>query len=483
MAKSAASSRLASIHSRILNEVGQPIQPPPRQQAEPKLLDVSITILSLSGFRATEAKNRKSMAKVLEQIRSTGSDNDMNAVDPAKMVASFAIDGAETTHGSKRTPMKHLPSLSFQLPSPFNANSTFSDIVSWPEHAAHSFWKEQAQEFANMSSFQFQRKFLPEVGTSRFQPHVCPIQISVARNGNLYKLGVASVFVNGEEMGESSTVVPIAIDERLFSGSNPQFDEAGSVPMVTLKGDTMKCGLDKPSIRVVVKVSYPKTRTNINQTSVSEERCCDQTSVKEQKKESTVFGMFSGISISRDRSEALTTQTASTGNSSTLSSILDSQEPYSVDEEDLSLYSETNSSIKKLKDELRNGGFLLPSAARQKLMSPSSLDESASASPEGGFVDTIFSMTRRKDAVSVDDTTISSASSNTAANSISEMVSSLKDKFPHSKARRWGNKLFACSGAPICACRDTKNGGSDLLSVVDEESVFTDKYSLNSRDV
>lgn len=481
MAKSAASSRLASIHSRILNDVGQPIQPP-RQQAEPKLLDVSITILSLSGFRATEAKNRKSMAKVLEQIRSTGSDNDMNVVDPAKMVASFAIDGPETINGNKRTPMTHLPSLSFQLPSPFNANSTFSDIVSWPEHAAHSFWKEQAQEFAKMSSFQFQRKFLPEVGTNRFQPQVCPIQISVARNGNLYKLGVASIFVNGEEMGESSTVVPIAIDERLFSGSNPQLDEAGSVPMVTLKGDTMKCGLDKPSIRVIVKVSYPKTRTNINQTSVSEERCSDQTAVKEQKKESAVFDMFSGISISRDRSEAVTTHTASTDNSSTLSSILDSQEPYSVDEEDLSLYSETKSSIKKLKDELRNGGFLLPSAAKQKLMSPSSLDESASASPDGGFVNTIFSMTRRKDAASVDDTTISSASSNTAASSISEMVSSLKDKFPHSKARRWGSKLFACSGAPICVCRNTKHG-SDLLSVVDEESVLTDKYSLNSRDV
>jgi hypothetical protein len=377
------SGRLAKIHSKILNN-GAGNTMPPRPEAyrirqEPKLLDVTITILSLTGFRAAESKNKMSMAKILEQMQSADGDGNMTAA--TNLVASFE-NGAKTEN-SNGIPMTHIPSLSFQLPSPFNHKSTFSDIVSWPEHAAESFWPEQAKEFTNMSSFQFQRKFVPEGGTSRLEPQVCPIQISVARNGNMYKLGVASVFLNGEERGESSIIVPVTMDERMFNGSTEQLNEP--LGMVSLKGDTMKCCLDRnSSIRVLVKVSDPNS-TNFSKPvehfidpvlSAESNEYDPGQAVVEGEKEAVTYDMFSGASLSRNRSKETSLRSASTDYSSAFSSVSGSH-PYSTDDEDedWSLFSASSSSIAKLKDQLRKGDFLLPYAAKQKkLMRPTSLD-------------------------------------------------------------------------------------------------------------
>ena len=181
--------RLAAVQSRILRDAGLPPRPDSTflVQREPKLLDVTITILSLTGFRAAENRDRMNIV----------ADGDELMTNTAvKLVASFE-NGAKAESG-KGIPMTHIPSLSFQLPGSFNHDSTFSDIVTWPEQAAECFWPEQAKEFAKSSSFQFRREFVSEGGTGRLKPQVCPIQISVSRNGNMYKLGVASVLVNGE---------------------------------------------------------------------------------------------------------------------------------------------------------------------------------------------------------------------------------------------------------------------------------------------
>lgn len=446
---------MAKIHSRILKNTTQPRADPNHMRQEPKLLDVSITILSLTGFRAAESKNRQSMAKVLEQMRS---DSDGILTHETKMVASFENGAKADT--SKGVPMTHIPSLSFQLPRPFSHKSIFSDIVSWPEQAAENFWPEQAKQFKDMSSFQFQRKFVPEGGTNRLEPQVCPIQISASRNGKMYKLGVASVFVNGEERGESSITVSVAIDERMFNGSKQQQLDELNVPMVSLKGETMKCSLDRnASIRILVRVSDPNS-TDFTQpvehftedpvsSAVRIEYHPGQ-AVDERTKEVVTYDMFSGDNLARDRSkeEEKTLRSASTDT--------DSQRSDDEDE-DWSLYSAGNSSIRKLKDQLRNGGFLFPSAAKQKLRSPTSLDDTATAS--------------------LDDTTTSSSS--TTASSLSEMVSSLRKSFPHSKSRIWANRLFAC-GVSVCGCRN--NDDDELLSVVDENSILTDNYSLQSRE-
>jgi hypothetical protein len=72
-----------------------------------------------------------------------------------------------------------------------------------------------------------------------------------------------------------------------------------------------------------------------------------------------------------------------------------------------------------------------------------------------------------------------SSSSSSTTTSVSEMLSSVRESLNHSKARNWANRLFAC-GVPVCGCRN--NGGDDLLSAVDENSILTDKYSLQSRE-
>ena len=409
-------------------------------QREPKLLDVTITILSLTGFRAVENKDRMSMA---------ADGNEIITNNEVKLVASFE-NGARAEPG-KGIPMTHIPSLSFQLPGSFNHSSTFSDIVTWPEQAAGCFWPEQAREFSNMSSFQFQREFVSEGGTGRLKPQVCPIQISVSRNGNMYKLGVASVLVNGEERGESSTIIPIAIYERMFSGSDQQLDEP-LIPMVSLKGDTMKCSLEKSSsIRVLVKVSDPKSTDFTKPVShfIEDPISSEGQAAKEVKNEKDVF---SGATLSVVKSKEMSIRSATTADSSDVSSALESH-PYSTDGEydDWSLDSAGNTGIaKKLKDQLRSGGWL---------RSPSSLDDSASAS--------------------LSDTTISSSSSTTIASSISEMISSVRKSFPHSKARSLADRL-AC-GVPLCGC---KSGNNDtLLSAVDENSILMDtSYSLKHRE-
>lgn len=430
--------RLAAVQSRILRDAGLPPRPDSTflVQREPKLLDVTITILSLTGFRAAENRDRMNIV---------ADGDDLMTNTAVKLVASFE-NGAKAESG-KGIPMTHIPSLSFQLPGSFNHDSTFSDIVTWPEQAAECFWPEQAKEFAKSSSFQFRREFVSEGGTGRLKPQVCPIQISVSRNGNMYKLGFASVLVNGEERGESSTIIPITLDERMFSGSEQQPDEL-MVPMVSLKGDTMKCSLDRnSSIRVLIKVSDPKSTDFTKPVSHFIEDSDEGQAVKEVEKE-----MVSGAISSVVQSKEISIKSATTADSSDLSSAVDSH-PYSTDGEydDWSLQSDGNKGIaKKLRDQLRSGGWL---------RSPSSLDDdSASAS--------------------LDDTTISSSSSTTIASSISEMVSSVRKSFPHSKARGFANRL-AC-GVPLCGC---KNGNDDtLLSSVDENSVLMDTYSLKHRE-
>lgn len=461
------SARLAKIHSRIVNGGADLLPPRPetcRIQQEPKLLDVSITILSLTGFRAAENKDRMNTATDSNKLMS-------NAVN---MVASF--ENGATAESSNDIPMTHLPSLSFQLPTTsFNRSSTFCDIVSWPEQAAEA-------EFANMSSFQFQREFAPEGETGRLKPQVCPIQISVSRNGNMHKLGVASVLVNGEESGEFSTIIPIASDEEVF---NPGLDEL-IVPMVPLKGDTMKCSLDRnSSIRVLVKVSDPhKARTHpiggtlaggtdftmpvshfleapvlsaaSSDFSAASSECDEvQSAIEiEVEKEAVTFDMFYGETLPLTQSKKVSFGSDTTDASSDYTSAFDSH-PSSTDDE-FSFWSfnpsdSNNTSIaKKLKDELLNGGWL---------GSPKS--DSASAS--------------------LDDTTVSSSGSITAGSSISK-VDSIRKPSPTSNtdrsstAKGWINR-FAC-GLQLCGSKHSDDDETLLHSAVVENVVLLDTYDF-----
>ncbi len=195
-----------------------------------------------------------------------------------------------------------------------------------------------------MSSFQFQRKFELEGETGRLEPQICSIQISVSRNGNMHKLGVASVLIGGEERGESSTTIPIALDEEVFNGPELGLDEL-IVPMVPLKGDTMKCSLDRnSSIRVLVKVSDPKSTdftmpvshfledpvlsSASSELSSASSEYDELQSAVEVEKEAVTFDMFSGETLPLTQRKKVSFGSDTTGASS--DSALDSH-PSSTD--------------------------------------------------------------------------------------------------------------------------------------------------------
>ena len=441
------SSRLEKIHSRIPNDGGSENKLPTGQESsqalkEPNMLDVTVTILSLTGFRAATNEDELSLAKGLIQA---DSNNNMNMT--ARLVASFE-KGANAEASDEVVPMIHKPSVPFHLPSQLSHEGIYDDIVSWPE---------QTKEFTDVSSFQFQRVYAPEDGTNRLEPLVCPIHISVSRNRNMYKLGVASVIVNGAEKGESSITVPITIDEKISNAFEQQLDEHVK-PMMSLKGDTMKCRLDRnSSLRVLVKVKtcepIPHSRMKEPFFGASSKTNDPNDPELEEDDDGFVFDsdMIPNVIIQRGRSRD-TLRSDLTNYSSVISSTpTPVSRQYSIDEgeDDCSLYSTDNSRIAKLKQELRFDDWLL---------GPKNVDDS--------------------ELLSLEDTTVSSSSSFTTGSSISEIVSSVKISYSNSSAKRWVDR-FACGTVPLCGCRESNK--DLLLAAVDENSIVAEPYSLKRR--
>ena len=125
----------------------------------------------------------------------------------------------------------------------------------------------------------------------QFLPQTCPINLSVARNGKLVLLGRVDLVINGEERGQSSLTVPVASSLRKTNpalnkgvrklrslgqarSNHHQLAERGSpstsvtdrssgasgaggkdTPMIKVKGDTFRFGLQENAIlRVLVRV-------------------------------------------------------------------------------------------------------------------------------------------------------------------------------------------------------------------------------------
>jgi len=252
-----------------------PPSPPP-----PKLLNVTVTILSMSGVHAKESCKRRTSWKSKKFSRGGKHETtwDESKVQPTTtLVATFEKSEQQQQRqpgGDDKTVLTHIPSLPLSLPPPpssssrsscsSSATNIFNDVVHWPE--------QNVGTHSKISSFTFSRHFSQEAGNhnnknganARYVPQLCSIQISISRNndGKMYRLGNAHVFVSGEEDGGASMNVPVVDFEKAFNSlqviSRGGGNESGGANLMRLKGDTLKIGLAaRAMLRVLVRVSDP----------------------------------------------------------------------------------------------------------------------------------------------------------------------------------------------------------------------------------
>ena len=148
-------------------------------------------------------------------------------------------------------------------------------VICWPEQR-----RTDSGGGRDLSSHKFRCTFVREdtartaIGTpgsgcssDRFEPQPLSIQLAISRNGRMFRLGTAEVLLSGEEDGRSSVNVPVRNCNPALAPKSSKFkvslnggsrDKVNVIPMMKLKGDTIKCGLDPgATLRVLVHVSDP----------------------------------------------------------------------------------------------------------------------------------------------------------------------------------------------------------------------------------
>ena len=284
-----------------------------QQQLKPKKrANVTITVLSIAGLFVKDGAAKKRSLGLTKKFSSRGnnlneaaSDIDTSSRTASTITSSATLSNNEsaaattivasfsrvvnTKDGKPKAAMTHVPS----LPLPFPSTSahgrravnddTMTSVVHWPESnqdiASISTSKNAASSGRVLSSYQFQHTFQreqqgaatgPDDTPDRFVPKPLSIQIAISRSGRMFKLGTADILLSGEETVESSINVPIknlnpAIPKSSTTSKTKSFknrakSSAGDkmIPMMKLKGDTLKCGLDpSATLRVLIHVSEP----------------------------------------------------------------------------------------------------------------------------------------------------------------------------------------------------------------------------------
>ncbi len=299
--------------STVVSEVTlPPIVESQEQPRHKKLVNVTVTILSIAGLfiedvgagnpKRGESRSGKFCIRNMytnsshvgsppRKIKTVESETE---TESSILTASMSRDtSAEPTNSAtkvvaslsrstkNKNVMVHLSSLPLTAPASNIAGSlakqkkkerdTLSSVVHWPEHPQQD--DALRHKHREPSSYQFQLAFHAEfsTSTSRFVPQSVPIQVSVSRFGRMYKLGTANLLLSGEENGGSSIAVPVTSCYRgtvtnnkfksIFS-SVTKHGEDKEMRMLALKGDTLKCGLDpNATLRVLVHVSEPICET------------------------------------------------------------------------------------------------------------------------------------------------------------------------------------------------------------------------------
>ena len=221
-------------------------------------LDVTVTILSLSGLHAKEGKKKKASTKPKKFSgrpwwQRQASPDDATEATAEESCGPVGGGPVTTVVASYERPlpghvgvMTHVPSL--PLPPILSRKKTaLPDDVRWPEQAegAHS----------KVSTISFRKSFSIE-NTGQYEPQICPIQVCVSRNGNMFRLGSAHLIVNGDEREATNVDVPVVDFDSAFEAAPPT--KGGKVALKRLRGETLQCGLaDLAALRVLVTVSDP----------------------------------------------------------------------------------------------------------------------------------------------------------------------------------------------------------------------------------
>ena len=264
-------------------------QQQPQEHPPNKLLNVTITILSLTGMLFKESSKKKASYKS-KFTRELSAANDCHQTSTASavhlptttVVASFqrTVEANELNNNGK-TIMTHIPSLPLSLPS--KNSSTFKQEILWPT--------QDSGTHSKLSSFTFQRYFPREDDNTfantddnnnnssssiEYTPQLCPIQISISRNGKMYKMGSAHLLINGNEFdsidgGAMIKELPVVNFENVFKSATTSLSRRSSsrggdsVNLMRLKGDTLKAGIgERATLRVLVRVVDPLSTTQVN---------------------------------------------------------------------------------------------------------------------------------------------------------------------------------------------------------------------------
>ena len=213
-----------------------------------KSMEVSVTVISLDGV---VAKNYQPKSKLPTKKK--------KAQKVANTTASVVASFSHYLPNQQVNFFTHVPSL------PIEMTESSARVTKWPNTT-----KDEKQV---LSTVHLRREF-QRVKTSnnnntssnsknRFVSQVCPINISISRQGKLINLGKASLFISGEERGDATINVPI------FSSSKGKKSNAkksnvkkvkgskkSSTPMMRIKGDSLQFGLKSDAmLRILVSVA------------------------------------------------------------------------------------------------------------------------------------------------------------------------------------------------------------------------------------
>ncbi|KAL9187548.1 hypothetical protein ACHAXT_001651 [Thalassiosira profunda] len=255
--------------------------------------------------KAEESRDGDSSTQTASTSKDTAESKSPSEGPPTTIVASFSR-AVPTREGKSRTVLAHVPSLPLPLLAADNGSSggnTLDSVVHWPEPRNTSHGNNTGKI---LSSYQFQHTFQQEERTAganafggidnepsqRYAPQPLDIQVAISRSGRLFKLGTARLFLSGEENGERSRNVPIMNCNPPVpkSGKHSKWLNSGGketvIPMMKLKGDTLKCGLDpNATLRVLVRASEPIGETVEVSPNVTVTMISHSDRRKQQKKE------------------------------------------------------------------------------------------------------------------------------------------------------------------------------------------------------
>ncbi|KAL7450289.1 hypothetical protein ACHAWC_002234, partial [Mediolabrus comicus] len=260
---------MASSHSISTDEIST------SDRVQDKDMEVSITVISLDGMVTEGYQPRPTLPTTKQRRNHSSSSGDAAATS---IVASLSQDYLST----EKTFFTHVPSLPLHLDAAALHPSRSSDqsVIQWPNNIDIIEDDSCVDKHQCLSTVRLKRRFTRELGSldnNRLRPQKFPINISISRHGKLIPLGKASVIVNGEEKGVSSTNIPIITTYQKKSKIKVGRSNKGT-PMMRIKGDNIKFGLKSDAmLRVLVSVAnvgeerMERETFDLSQTTILEE--------------------------------------------------------------------------------------------------------------------------------------------------------------------------------------------------------------------